>query len=471
MTEANLKPPISPPSAAEEKGNCLRVGALLSGIAFVWFAMCLYHTYLRWHFWFLGIDVAGFSQLLMRFGEGLGWTYTCHIESLEPINLFKYHFHALLYPLYACYKLFPHPLVLFVVQHSFGALGSVMVGILAYRLGDGDRFFAVLATITFLLFPQHVMGQTMMDFSFRHFSHFFIPFCGLAVVLEKPRMVLFGLVVMVLGTEELALTAAFFLVAVAWKVPAWRKMFLAGSVFFLGYLAVLLACGMNHHAVGWRYAHFREGLGATAAVLFSQLNFEYLLCFFVPLIFLPLLRPTSWLLACIPGAAQVLFTATWDTHAIGHHHSAVFFVTLFLANLFSLAPLRPDRRRLVLLLQLLATVFTLSFFSAFPMFDQSRQEDFRLRRECYQPLLGLVKREDSLTCPTHVATYFWKNLKLYFFPKHAEDADWVVLPTRVSGYPQIDLPELQRWLAALSRNPKYRLVTRNKECFIFRRNP
>ena len=55
--------------------------------------------------------------------------------------------------------------------------------------------------------------------------------------------------------------------------------------------------------------------------------------------------------------------------------------------------------------------------------------------------------------------------------KHAEDTDWVVLPSRASGYPPCSLPELRSRLETMKGNPDYRLILQNRELFLFRRTP
>ncbi|NLI77577.1 MAG: DUF2079 domain-containing protein [Candidatus Riflebacteria bacterium] len=461
-------PSPAPPSPPALPGVWL---AVLVAMAGGWFALCLYATWLRWDFWMLGIDTSSYAQLLARFDQGLGWTYTTHIESTGPIAIFRYHFHLLLYPLYGLYKLLPHPLVLFVVQHGLHAAGAVTAGILAWRLVPGDGSLAALATLAWLLFPQHLLGQSLFDFSFRHFSLLLIPLAGLFWQAGRPVAMLAALAVMVAGTEELALTAAFFLLAAAWQSPADRGRLAVGAVACFGYLGLMTWLGMNHHALGWRYAHFRQGLGPTLAVLLSELNAQYLLFFVGPLLFLPLLRPTSWLLACVPGAAQVLFTSTLDTHAIGHHHSAAFGATLLLANLFALGRLPAAWARRVLLGQVLGIAVALLFLPVFPMIDHAADPEFLARRECFRSLAAVVGPRDSISGPTYLATHFWQNPEVFLFPFHADDADWVVVPARPTGYPPVGADTIREHAARLHADPRYRQVLANQEFLAFRRNP
>jgi len=425
---------------------------------------------LRWEYRTLGIDSAFFPQLFSRYDQGLGWTTTCHILSREPLALFDIHWHLLLFPLYPLFKIFWHPLMLFFLQHAACAGGIVLTGLIAFQISQGSFSFGIFSALAFLLFPQHVLSQTSFDFSFLHLSLFFIPAFVYAVLRGREKSGLFALGLLVIGSEELGLTAAFLLGGACLRFPEKRKTFLGAALFFLCYVVVVLKNGPNQHAA-YKYEYLKKGFGAISDILFSTANWDYLKAFFLPYLLVPVFMPTFMLMAIIPGLTQNLLASTLDTHTIGHHYSASFSACLSMANLFALARIRRERRNTVVLLQLLLILCFLLTFRPFTVFEEAGGELYNMRKTSFEPLEKIIPTESSLSCPTFLATHFWQKKELFYFPMHADDAEWVVVPKLPSGFPAVSLKDIEEWVLRLSKEIGCRLVIENPMCLVFQRAP
>jgi len=279
-------------------------------VSLAWAGFCFRVSFLRWNAWDLGIDTAFLAQLFHRHSLGLGWTVT--VMSEEPMEIFLFHIHMLLLPLSWLFALFPHPLTLSAVMHLAHALGAFIVGLLARNWCGGEALAGFAAALIFLLHPQLALAQTTYDFSFRHLAPALLPAAILAAAANRSRLAILLLAILVASSEELALTAAFTLFAMAIIRPSARRCYVTVGVFFLIYLAVLIFWGISGHAFG-RYGHLGRSFKETLTVLANPEKGRYFLIMLGPLLGLPLWLPTPLLLAALPSAGQNLFSSTGDT--------------------------------------------------------------------------------------------------------------------------------------------------------------
>ncbi|NLI75212.1 MAG: DUF2079 domain-containing protein [Candidatus Riflebacteria bacterium] len=441
--------------------------AFLGLLALAWAAFCFRVSWLRWQAWDLGVDTAFWAQLLYRHSLGLGWTVTVMTE--ETMDLFRFHVHLLLYPLSWLFAVVPHPLTLSAVVHLAHAGGAVLAGLLAHRLAGGDERTGVAAAVVFLLHPQLALAQTTYDFSFRHLAPLLLPGAALTAAAGRPAATVGLLALLVAGSEELALTAAFFLFALAWTWPADRRWYAPAGAAFLLYLGLLIPLGISGHAFG-RYAHLAAGPGETLAVLGSGGKGRYLLGMLGPLLALPLLRPTPMLLAALPAAAQNLLSASTDTGLLGHHYGAALGTVLLIASLHSAATLGPAWRR-GLLAGLALLGVGLSLFVVPTLGWAWEGVDPRLAELAgnLDPLSGLIPPDASLSAPPAVAARFWRRPALYYFPLKLAEADLVVLPKYLPGYPAFSAAELAGFDRRLQASPDHQMIYENADLRLYRR--
>ncbi len=452
-------PPVPPPSR--------RFLAFLGLLALAWALFCFRVSWLRWQAWDLGVDTAFWAQLLYRHSLGLGWTVTVMTE--ETMELFRFHVHLLLYPLSWLFAAAPHPLTLSAVVHLAHAGGAVLAGLLARRLGAGDSRAGAAAAVVFLLHPQLALAQTTYDFSFRHLAPLFLPGAALAAASGRRAAAVGLLALLAAGSEELALTAAFFLFALAWTWPADRRGYAMAGAAFLLYLGLLIPLGISGHAFG-RYAHLAAGPGETLAVLTSGGKGRYLLGMLGPLLALPLLRPTPMLLAALPAAAQNLLSASTDTALLGHHYGAALGTILLIASLHSAAALGPAWRR-GLLTGLTLLALGLSLFVVPTLAWAWEGVDPRLAELAanLDPLAAWIPPDASLSAPPAVAARFWRRPALYYFPLKLAEADLVVLPKYLPGYPAFTAGGLAAFDRRLQASPDHQMIYENADIRLFRR--
>lgn len=436
-------------------------------MSFCWLLFCCRVTFIRWENWDLGIDTGFWAQLLHRHSQGMGWTTTVMYEEL--LVLFKFHIHMLLYPLALIYKIFPHPTTMNVVQHLAHSAGAFLFGILVFRLCDKNIYISSAATAIYLLFPQFALAQTTYDFSFRHLATFFIPLIALTALSGHKKTTLLLLAIFTSGSDELGLSAGFILFSLAWIYPENRKFYAVSGVVFIVYTMLLLKYGIAHHAMG-RYSHFSQGLMAILSSACEMRKLSYMAGIIGPLLAIPIFLINPWLLAVIPGAAQNIFSTSTDTNIIGHHYSATFAAILLIANAYSLKRASLQSRKLIISAQLLAVLLlSVTYFPTLPYLWEGADPRITQLSQNLQVLEEIIPAQAALSAPPAVTAKFWNRPSLYYFPLHALDSDYIVMPKYLPGYPALTAKDLQDFDSSMRKNPDFSIIHENPDIRVFKR--
>lgn len=297
------------------------------------------------------------------------------------IPYFGQHAEFLLYALVPFYKVFPSAETLLALQALFMAGTAVPIYLIARRyMGDGGR--ALGLALVYLAYPA-VHGPLFFDFHFLALSGFFLAWAAyfllrrskiafwvaLVLAMSCREDVALGVALVALGSvvadwprKRLALVVA--VVGVAWfgfLKFYWMQLFLKNT--FSPYYADLIPEGQRGFAgVGQTllsnplYA-FNTLLRADKLLLALQL--------FVPLAFVPLLRPRLWPLA-LPGFVVVgLATSHGAILQINFHYITHFVPYVFVAACLVLAVQRSATQRAAVMAMLVLSLVATHRFGAF----------------------------------------------------------------------------------------------------------
>lgn len=451
----------------------------VAAIAVLWLSFCIMVSWQRWENFDIGIDTAAWAQTLENGLSGGGWSYTCYPDSelLVPRRFYSIHFYNFLWVLSPVFAVFRHPLTLYFLQHVAHALGGIAVAILAWRRSRQDAAFALLMMVAFFLHPAHARAQTAFDVNPRHYALLFVPVAALAQSEGGFRLSLFFLGLLAAGEENLGLAAAFLSWTFALRDREHRSGYSMAGLVFCCYTVLVLKVGLRsflgegfeiHFAS--RYAHLWEGPWAWLTAVFRVENLNYLLTLLAPLLLVNLLRPGAWWIAAIPFLGQNLLSFEGDVRLIGHHYTSPLSAVLFLGALDGLFRENPSRRRGIALLAV-ATCFVLavSWYPSLPYLWEGVDGRTRELATNLRPVVKLIGPSDSVSAPPAVCAHLWARPRLWFFPNGRQEAEWIVFPKYLPGYPAFSDSELRTWLASASTDRGLRKVEENPDVILFRR--
>jgi uncharacterized membrane protein len=357
------------------------------------------------------------------------------------------------------------------------ALGALPVFWLARKHLGSERAAACFA-LAYLLLPA-VEWLTLNEF------HPVALACPLLLFafwfLDHDRLGWFAVFAVLAATtkEEVALAVAGLGV---WYALAKRRRLEGAAIFALGAGWSAIAIGVviphfNHGASSF-YARYGEVGGSPRGLLhtalhhpgrlvskaFSHRGLDYVSQLGLPLALLFLAAPLV-LVAAVPDLALNLLSSTRTQTSIHHHYTAAIIPALVVASVLGAARFR-RRPMLIAAVILAAAALGNVFLGALSQFGSThvtRHDRIAARA------LRLIPGDAVVTATNSLGAHLSARRRFLSFPIR-DDATWIAVDQTKPGYlDRNDAAATTRALAALRRDPRWRLVFRDDGVFVFRR--
>jgi len=389
--------------------------------------------------------------------------------------------------------IWPSPNMLVVVQALAIALGALPVFWLARKHLESERV-ALGFSLAYLLYPA-VQWLALNEF------HPVALACPLLLYafwyLDEDRLAAFAIFagLAALTKEEIPLVIAGMGV---WYAISRRRWAVGGAIAAAGLLltAISVELVMPHFNEGASSSFYRRygSLGNSpgeilkTAVLhplrvletvFDHSGVHYLLELFLPLLLLGLAAPLV-LVAALPELGLNLLSSTSTQSSIHHHSTAGLIPPLFAATILGAARVTRARAnlRLPLAMAAVATMIVANYvLGAAPVWRKfpggQRYEAYASHVSTHDRVtdkaLRLIPRDAVVSATNSLGSHLSARRRFLSFP-YIEDADWVAADETQPGY-------ADRWdplataidLAALRRNPDWRLVFSEDGVLVFKR--
>jgi uncharacterized membrane protein len=389
--------------------------------------------------------------------------------------------------------LWPSPNMLVVVQTLAIALGALPVFWLA-RKHLGSERVALGFALAYLLYPA-VQWLTLNEF------HPVALACPLLLFafwyLDEDRLVAFGIfaVLAALTKEEIPLVIAGMGL---WYAISRRRWVEGGAIALAGVLVATISVEvvLPHFNEGasssfyQRYGSLGSSPGEILKTLllhpgrvfetaFDHEGAHYLLDLLLPLLLLALAAPLV-LLAAVPELGLNLLSATDTQSSIHHHYTAGLIPPLFVAMILGAARLTRTRPRLrmPLAMGVVAAMVVANFvLGAIPVWRelpggegyQAYASHVASHDRVTDQALLLIPDDAVVSATNSLGSHLSARRRFLSFP-YIEDAQWVAADETQPGY-------ADRWdplatatdLAALRRNPDWRLVFSEDGVLVFKR--
>jgi uncharacterized membrane protein len=389
--------------------------------------------------------------------------------------------------------IWPSPNMLVVVQALAIALGALPVFWLARKHLGSERAGLGFA-LAYLLYPA-VQWLTLNEF------HPVALACPLLLYafwyLDEDRLVAFALfaVPAALTKEEIPLVIAGMGL---WYAISRRRWAVGGAIAAAGVLlaAVSVELVMPHFNEGASSSFYRRygalghspgGILKTVVLhpvrvlqtVFDHAGTHYLLELFLPLLLLGLAAPLV-LIAALPELGLNLLSATSTQTSIHHHYTAGLIAPLFAATILGAARLTRTRTTLRVPLAMGAVVAMIVANYVLGAVPAWRELPGGQQHEAYAShvsthdritdrALRLIPDGAVVSATNSLGSHLSARRRFLSFP-YIEDAEWVAADETQPGY-------ADRWdplataidLAALRRNPDWRLVFSEDGVLVFKR--
>ncbi len=371
----------------------------------------------------------------------------------EQISRLGSHFDPILVLLAPAWWLWPSPEALLVVQAGAVAAGALPVFWLARTHLDADRPAAALA-LAYLLFPP-VQWLTASDF------HPVALACPLLLFawwfLDERRLLPFALcAAAALATKEhvgLAVAAMGVWYAVRYRAPRTGAVVAvaAGSVALLAALVIV-----PHFAPGGTSA-FESRYDSPSL---DGRDLSYLAALLLPLALLPLAAPLA-LLPALPELGLNLLSSTTTQTSVKTHYAATVIPALLAATVYAVTRLGV-RTAYVVAPAALAGLLVLGPAGRIDI--SAGPHDAAARRG-----LAIVPDGAAVSATNALGAHLSARRRIFSFPVLRE-ARWVAVDTTRLTFLDSLRPERARpALAALRRDPDWRLVFAEDGILVFRR--
>ena len=372
--------------------------------------------------------------------------------------------------------IWPSAHMLLTAQAIAIALGALPVFWLARKHLGSEREAACFA-IAYLLLPA-VEWLTLNEF------HPVALACPLLLYtfwfLDEERLVWFAVFAVLAAAtkEEIALAVAGF---GFWYALAKGRRAAGAAIFALGLAWTAVAIGVviphfNHGASSF-YARYGEVGGSPRGLLqtalhhpgrlvskaFSGRGLDYVAQLGLPLALLFLAAPLV-LVAAVPDLALNLLSSTRTQTSIHHHYTAGIVPALVVASVLGAARIR--RPMPVAAVALLAAALGNVFLGALSQFGSThvtRHDRIAARA------LRLIPGAAVVTATNSLGAHLSARRRFLSFPIRA-DATWIAVDRTKPGYlDRNDRAATARAVAALRRDPRWRLVFADDGVLVFRR--
>lgn len=292
-----------------------------------------------------GLDLAIFNNVFWQTAQGRLFEMTIH-----PHSYLGDHAGFGLLALVPFYVLWRDPQLLLILQTAALAITAWPIYLLArHFFGDRtDRWqLAPLAISAAWLLNPIVHNINLYEF---HLLPFALPFLFLMLLAyergQAVRFLVFALLAMLWREDVSFVVAAVGLLAAIEKKSWWWRVtpILFGAAWFMAAGALVAAFAP---AGSYKFAIYYSWMIETPSNIFQHLisvaNFEMLLGFGLPLLFLPFAAPTRLVLAGGP-LLQILLSAPGGSGTILQTHYAVLFLPALFAALIAALKISADGR-------------------------------------------------------------------------------------------------------------------------------
>jgi len=410
----------------------------------------------------------------------------------EQISRLAAHFDPILVLFAPLWWIWPSPDMLVVVQAVAVALGALPVFWLARKHLRSERAGFGFA-LAYLLYPP-VQWLTLNEF------HPVALACPLLLFsfwyLDEDRLLPFAAFAVLAATtkEEIALVTAFFGI---WYAVRRRRWVTGGVIAAAGVAVSAIAIGVviphfNHGSGSSFYARYGDVGGSPGGVLHTAATrpwllvekafgrgFHYLVDLLVPLGGLWALAPLA-LLAVLPELAINLLSRTPAQTSIHFHYTAGEIPPLVIASVLGaawLARRRPDIGSSLatgaVALCLLANYYqgAIPLWASLPGGSLYQQHDTLVTAHdrIAQEALRLIPKDGVVSATNAFGAHLSARRRVLSLPK-LSDATWVAADETHPSYADRTAPiPSANDLAALRRNPDWRLVFERDGILVFRR--
>jgi uncharacterized membrane protein len=455
----------------------------------------------------IGADAAGFAALSAlrhrafetgRFDLGnmvqAVWS-TAHGHPLQVTNLqgeqvsrLGSHVDPLVALLAPLWWIWPRPELLLTVQAAAVALGALPVFWLAHK-HLGSETAALGFALAYLLYPP-LEWATLSEF------HPVVLSCPLLLFalwyLDERRLVAFAVfaALAALGKEEIGLVVA---AMGLWYALGQRRPVAGLAIAVAGVAASLVAVDVIvphfHEGPSPFFGRYREVGGSPTGVLrtlvtdpgrvlgtaFDERGFRYLAALLLPLLGLSLAAPLALLIAAPELGLNLLSSVTTQT-SLEHHYAASATPGLVFAAILGAKRVSP-RRELVALAVVAASLLANVRLGALPLWGpipggtalpahlvSVSEHDDAARR-----VLARIPDGAAVSATNTLGAHLSARRRVFSFPRVA-GAEWVAVDeTRPSLLDQASPgAEGKRAIAALRRDPRWRLVAAEDGVLVFR---
>ncbi len=371
----------------------------------------------------------------------------------EQISRLGAHFDPILAALAPLWWLWPSPELLLVVQACAVAAGALPVFWLARAHLDSERPAAALA-VAYLLYPP-VQWLTASDF------HPVSLACPLLLFawwfLDQRRLFPFALfAAAALATKEhvgLTIAAMGVWYAIRYRAPRTG----AAVAIAAGSVALLAALVVVPHYAPAGVSAFESRYDSPAL---DGRDLSYLAALFLPLGLLPLAAPLA-LLPALPELGLNLLSSTITQTSVKTHYAATAIPALLAATVYGVARVG-ERAGFVAALAALAGAIVLGPVGRVDI--AAGAHDAAARRA-----LAVVPDDAPVSATNALGAHLSDRRRIFSFPVLRE-AEWVVVDsTRLTFLDSLEPERARPALAALRRDPDWRLVFAEDGILVFRR--
>ena len=410
----------------------------------------------------------------------------------EQVSRLASHVDPLLAAFAPLWLVWPSPSLLLVAQAIAVALGAVPVFWLA-RKHLRSRYAALGFAFAYLLYPP-VQWLTLDDF------HAVALACPLLLFafwyLDEDRLVAFAAFALaaVLAKEEIGFVVA---AMGAWYAISRRRLGAGGAIAALGTAWSVVAIAVVIPATGEGesdfYGRYQDVGGSPAGVLetavtdpvrilsaaFDERGVAYLAELLLPLAGFCLLAPAA-LLVALPELALNLLSSTRTQTSIHFHYTAGLVPGLMAASVLGAARLTRKRPSLAMPLGAVAVAVALVAnyrLGAVPLWQHVPGGE-TLRADTYgrtdhdraaARALAVIPEDEPVSATNTLGAHLSERRRVLSFPLVA-GARWVAVDERrPSLADRLDPPGAQARIAAMHRDPAWRVVFREDGIVVLRR--
>ncbi len=411
----------------------------------------------------------------------------------EQISRLAAHVDPILAAFAPLWWIWPSPDMLLAVQATAIALGALPVYRLALRHLERERA-ALGFALAYLLYPP-LQWLTLNEF---HPVALATPLLlwGIALLDEERPLAFCGVALLAVATkEEVGLVVAMLGLwyAVARGRRRWGAAICAAGA---GASAVAIALVIPHYNAGASsafYGRYSEVGGSAGGILKTALTdptrvlsavFDhggawYLLDLLLPLLLLPLAAPLLALTA-LPELAINLLSSTPTQTSVHFHYTAAILPPLLASAILGAA--RLSRRReldpgRIATLAVVAALISGWWLGPIPLWRyvpggetlKARAAEISAHDRVAAEAVALVPDGAVVSVSNSLGGHLSARRRVLSFP-YLQDATWVAVDERLPGYADRNapLPYATR-IAALRRNPAWRLVFERDGVLVFRR--